>query len=77
MRATIELRDAELVSGARRTDLGHLKGSRDTAGDAGRAESRTSAERLVPVTGARSSAVVSVVSEKGGTATRELTLRSP
>ena len=74
VRATIELRDAELVSGGRRVDLGHLKGSRDTQGETGRAESRASAEWVVRVTGPRPTAVVTVVSEKGGTTMREVPL---
>ncbi|MBI4419314.1 MAG: hypothetical protein HY560_00670 [Gemmatimonadetes bacterium] len=74
VRAMIELRDAELVSGAARTDLGHLKGSRDAQGDARRAESRRTVEYVVRVTGPRPAATVTVVSEKGGTVRQEVAL---
>jgi hypothetical protein len=76
VRAMIELRDAELVSGAPRTDLGHLRGSRDTQGDNRLAESRRTVEYVVRTTGARPVAVVTVVAEKGGTVKRELALTS-
>ncbi len=76
VRAMIELRDAELVSGYRRTDLGHLKGSRDTQGDARRAESRRTVEYVVRVAGARPGATITITSEKGGTARREVGLRA-
>ncbi|HWP38799.1 MAG TPA: M14 family metallopeptidase [Gemmatimonadales bacterium] len=74
VRALIELRDAELVSGAKRTEIGHLKGSRDTQGDMRRAESRRTVEYVARVTGARPLATITVVSEKGGTTKREVVL---
>ena len=76
VRATIALRDAELVSGARRADLGHLRGSRDTQGDSRRAESRRTIEYVVRVTGARPAATITITSEKGGTVRREVELRA-
>lgn len=72
VRAMIDLRDAELVSGRRRTDLGHLKGSRDSQGAARRAESTATVEYVVRITGQRPAAMVMVVSEKGGTVRREV-----
>lgn len=75
VRALIDLRDAELVGGARRTDLGHLKGSRDTRGNDRQADSRRTVEYVVRVTGARPSATITVVSEKGGAVRREVSLR--
>lgn len=75
VRALIELRDAELVSGSRRTDLGHLKGSRDAPGNDRGAESRAVVEYVVRATGGRPAAVITVVSEKGGTVRRQVELR--
>jgi hypothetical protein len=67
--------DAELSSGSKRLDLGHIKGSRDTAGPQGRHESRRSLEWVVRKTGPRAALTVVAVSEKGGTARREVELR--
>jgi len=74
VRATIQLRDAVLVSGPARADLGHLRGSRDTPGDNRAADSRRSVEYVIRVTGPRPAATVVVMSEKGGTSRREVPL---
>jgi hypothetical protein len=75
VRATIALRDAVLVSGKPRIDLGHLAGSRDATGDERGAESRRRVEYVVRVTGARPVATVTVTAEKGGLVRREIPLR--
>ncbi|HXV85735.1 MAG TPA: M14 family metallopeptidase [Gemmatimonadales bacterium] len=74
VRALLELRDAELIGGSKRVDLGHLRGSRDVPGSERGAESRRTLEYVVRATGSRPAAVVTVVSEKGGTARREVSL---
>jgi hypothetical protein len=75
VRARLELVDSELLSGSKRLDLGHITGSRDTAGPRGRHESRRSLEWVVRRTGPRAELRVVVVSEKGGTVRREVELR--
>lgn len=75
VRALLEVRDGELMSGRARTDLGHLKGTRDASGDERASASRATADYVIRATGPRPVAVVTVVSEKGGTARRELPLR--
>ena len=74
VRATVELTDAELVSGARHTDLGHLKGSRDTQGQAGTAKTHRTLEYIVRATGPSPVLSLLVRSEKGGVARREIQL---
>ena len=74
VRATVELRDAVLVSGPARADLGHLRGSRDTQGDNRGVDSRRTVEYVIRVTGPRPVATVTVFSEKGGTTRREVPL---
>ncbi len=71
--ATIELRDAELVSGARRASLGHLQGLRDT-GSEGTGPTRRTIEYVVRRTGQRPAVVLTVTSEKGGVVRREMPL---
>ena len=73
--ATIELRDAELVSGVRRQSLGHLPGLRDVGGQ-GLGETRRTVEYLVRRAGQRPTMVLTLTSEKGGTVRRELALPS-
>lgn len=75
VRATLELHDAELVDGAARIDLGHLKGRRDTASPEGRHESRRRIECVVRKTGSRPELVLTVSSERGGTVERTLEIR--
>ena len=71
--AAIELRDAELVSGARRQPLGHVPGLRDVGGQ-GVGETRRSVEYVVRRAGQRPSVMLIITSEKGGTVRREVTL---
>ncbi len=59
----------------KRLDLGHLKGSRDTAGTVGRHESRGVAEYMVRTTGPRPQLTVTVVSEKAGTVRQTIDIR--
>ncbi len=68
VRATVELSNAELVSGRERTDLGHIAGVRDTQRSTGRAEAKRSLEYVVRVTGPNARMTLTVASEKGGTA---------
>jgi murein tripeptide amidase MpaA len=74
VRVGLELRDAVLVSGRARTDIGHLAGSRDASGATRRAESQGTVEYVLRVTGTRPLALISVVSEKGGTVRREVAI---
>ncbi len=73
-RAMVDLRDAELLSGERRADLGHLQGMRDARRD-GSPDSRRLIEYIVRITGPRPVFKITVHSEKGGTAHREIQLR--
>ena len=72
--ATIELKDAELVSGARRASLGHVPGLRDVGGQ-GSGETRRRIEYVVRRTGQRPAVVLTVTSEKGGVIRKEIPLR--
>jgi hypothetical protein len=69
IRATIDLKDAELVGGKARMDLGHLDGSRDNEGI-----TRRNFEYVIKVTGKNPVATVTVQSEKGGTITKQISL---
>lgn len=71
VRAVIELTDAELVGGTKRTDLGHLSGRRDDDASAIRKEVRY----VIKITGSNPSAKIAVTSEKGGKVTREVKLK--
>ncbi len=71
--ATIDVRDAELMSGARRASLGHLPGRRD-AGNEGIGQTRRTLEYVVRRTGQRPVVVLTLTSEKGGVVRREISL---
>jgi len=73
VRATVQLHDAELVTGLPRTDLGHLEGTRDL-GRSGVSELRRTLEYVVRVTGPAPQISLTVISEKGGTARRTIDL---
>ncbi len=73
--AIVELQDAELVSGKPRVDLGHVKGSRDTARPQGRHESRRTIDYTLRRTGGSPQLTLTIISEKGGTARRVLEIR--
>ena len=62
VRVLLEIRDAELIVGKRRTELGHLPGTRDSE-----SHSRRSVEYVLRKTGPRATVLITVVSEKGGT----------
>ncbi len=68
VRVTVSLRDAALIAGPLRMELGHIAGSRDTPGSAGRADSRRSIEYVVQATGSQPVLELTVSSEKGGVA---------
>ncbi len=72
VRAILELKNAELVTGSTRTDLGHISGSRDS-GRSG-AESKRLLKYGIKITGRRATATIRVVSDKGGTASRVIKL---
>lgn len=71
VRASINLFDAELVTGRPRTDLGHLTGRRDGETSASRAE----VVYVIRATGSNPRAVVTIISEKGGTTKKEFSLK--
>lgn len=71
VRASINLFDAELVTGSPRTDLGHLTGRRDGEISTSRAE----VVYVIRATGNNPRAVVTIISEKGGTAKKEFSLK--
>lgn len=70
VKATISLTNAELVSGGKTVDLGHLEGS------ASRQDNHIGkVEWVVKAKGnGNSTAVIKAISEKGGTHTKEITL---
>ncbi|MBK7650197.1 MAG: hypothetical protein IPJ20_04800, partial [Flammeovirgaceae bacterium] len=71
VRALIELKDAELVSGKPRTDLGHLTGRRDGNNLTSMAE----VEYIVKVSGSDPVVTITTQSEKGGKSKQELKLK--
>jgi hypothetical protein len=71
VRASINLFDAELVTGSPRTDLGHLTGRRD--GEI--STSRSEVVYVIRSTGNNPRAVVTIISEKGGTTKKEFSLK--
>ncbi len=70
VRVIIELKDAELVSGKSRTDLGHLKGRRD-----GEEPTRRPVSYVIKVTGKTPAAIITIQSEKGGNTRKEISLK--
>jgi murein tripeptide amidase MpaA len=71
VRALTDVKDAELISGKTRTDLGHLTGRRDENS----ATSKTEVEYLVKTTGTDPTITINVQSEKGGKVKREVKLK--
>ncbi len=76
VRVTIELTDAELVSGSRRADLGHLMGTRDGRGRSGTTAASRTVEYVVRSTGNDPRVVITVRSEKGGVTREEVRLHN-
>lgn len=72
VRAIIELENAELISGKRGVDLGHIPGSRDS--DQSSSESKRQLEYGIKITGKDATAKLTVQSEKGGTVVRTVAL---
>jgi hypothetical protein len=71
VRVLIELKDAELVSGQARTDVGHLTGRRDESN----ATSKKEIDYVVKVSGSNPSVTIITQSEKGGKSKKELSLK--
>lgn len=65
VRAILELTNAELVSGNLRTDLGHIKGSRDSNDSSD--DSKRNLTYSIKITGSNATAKLTIASEKGGT----------
>lgn len=64
VRAILELTNAELSSGSSRTDLGHIKGTRDSRDSSDDSKRRLS--YTIKITGSNATAKLTVKSEKGG-----------
>ena len=75
VRALVELYNAEFVEGRGRTDLGHLKGTRDGGGPGAPTSSTATAEYLIRTSGGRAAMELTVASERGGTKRRTVPLR--
>jgi len=73
VRVLVDLKDAELISGKKRVDIGHLNGKRGSQGDS--ADSKHTVEYIVRVTGKNPSVSVTVQSEKGGTVRKDIAVR--
>ncbi|HEY5822790.1 MAG TPA: M14 family metallopeptidase [Cyclobacteriaceae bacterium] len=71
VRALIELKDAELVSGKVRTDLGHLTGRRDENS----LTSKKEVEYVVKISGSDPMVTITTQSEKGGKSKKEVKLK--
>lgn len=72
VRAILKLENATLISGKYRTDLGHLKGSRDS-GRSGESAKRQ-LEYGIQIKGKNATAILIVQSDKGGTVERTIPL---
>lgn len=72
VRTLISLADAQLVEGKMREDLGHLEGRRDEGSATG---SQKTVTYVIRITGNNPRAVVTAVSEKGGTVKKEVVLK--
>lgn len=70
VRSLVEVKDAELISGEPRTDLGNLDGTRDNSGVTTR-----SVDYVFQITGKNPVATFTVQSEKGGTIKKEISLK--
>lgn len=70
VRAMVEVKDADLVSGKPRTDLGNLDGSRENDGI-----TTHSVDYVFKITGKNPVAIFTVQSEKGGTTKKEISLK--
>ena len=75
VRVTLELTDAELVTGLPRTTLGHLMGYRNGQGSTGNSSTRAGFEYVIRATGGNARVVITVRSEKGGVVRRAIELR--
>ena len=74
VRVNVRLTDAVLVTGAARTELGHLAGARDAQGQTGSGATRRGIEYVVRVAGNDPRIAITVRSEKGGVARAEASL---
>jgi hypothetical protein len=68
----IETKEADLISGSNRQNLGHIKGSRDSQSD--RQESKRHLEYIVKINGANPRAIITIKSEKGGVIRKEIAM---
>ncbi|MEP5611364.1 MAG: M14 family metallopeptidase [Cyclobacteriaceae bacterium] len=72
VRAILELKNAELISGSLRTDLGHVVGSRDS--DDTSAASKRNLSYGIKITGQNATAALTIISEKGGSVSKLIKL---
>ncbi|MGB4973984.1 MAG: M14 family zinc carboxypeptidase, partial [Cyclobacteriaceae bacterium] len=70
VRAIMEVKDGELISGNPRIDLGNIDGRRENEGI-----TKRSIDYVFKITGKNPRATVTIQSEKGGTTTKEITLK--
>jgi len=75
VRAIVELTNAELVSGSKRTNVGHLWGSRDTQRSGSTVRARRTLDYVVRATGRSPAMTIEIESEKGGVSREEVVLR--
>lgn len=72
VRAILELENAELISGQKRTDLGHIVGSRNS--DASSSDSKRKLIYSIKINGPNAKAKLTIHSDKGGVKIREVNL---
>lgn len=72
VRAILELKNAELISGKLRTDLGQIKGSRDS--EASSKESKRNLVYVIKITGSNATAKLTIYSDKGGIVSKVINL---
>lgn len=72
VRAILKLKNAKLISGKLRTDLGHISGSRDS-GQSG-VSSKRHINYGIQITGRKATATLIIQSDKGGTVKKVITL---
>lgn len=72
VRAVLELENAKLISGSKRTDLGHIVGKRDSKDSA--SDSKRALNYGIEITGQNATALLTVHSEKAGTVSMTINL---
>jgi len=79
VKAKLEIRDAEILSGGETVDLGHIPGDNPASaswrGAAAGAPNQKIAQWLVRLKGGKTQAIITAISEKAGTVTAKINVQ--